>query len=71
MVDERLDPEQLARDIETLGGNACFLPTVEEIAAHVAVEAREGDVVAVLSNGGFGGLHEMLLERLGEPTVAG
>jgi len=70
-VDERLDPEQLARDIETLGGNACFLPTVEEIAAHVAVEASEGDVVAVLSNGGFGGLHEMLLERLGEPTAAG
>ena len=37
---------------------------MEEIAAHVVERAEEGDVVAVLSNGGFGGLHDLLLEGL-------
>ena len=63
-VGERLDPERLVQEVEELGGCARFLPTVEEIASEVGAHAREGDVVAVLSNGGFGGLHGMLLERL-------
>ena len=63
---ERLDPEKLIRDVNERGGNACYLETVDEIANHVAAQAEEGDVVAVLSNGGFGGLHGKLLEKLGE-----
>ncbi|MDE0594707.1 MAG: UDP-N-acetylmuramate:L-alanyl-gamma-D-glutamyl-meso-diaminopimelate ligase [Akkermansiaceae bacterium] len=62
---ERLDPEKLIRDINARGGSGRYLATVDEIANHIAAEAREGDVVAVLSNGGFGGLHGKLLERLG------
>ncbi len=62
--DERLDPERLIRDVNARGGSGRYLETVDEIAAHVAAEAEEGDVVAVLSNGGFGGLHGKLLERL-------
>ena len=69
-VNERLDPEQLVRDIDARGGTGCYLATVEEIAARVAGEAEEGDVVAVLSNGGFGGLHQLLLERLGGAATA-
>lgn len=69
--DERLDPEQLVRDIDTGGGKGVYLATVEEIAEHVAVETEAGDVVAVLSNGGFGGLHGILLERLGETAAEG
>jgi UDP-N-acetylmuramate: L-alanyl-gamma-D-glutamyl-meso-diaminopimelate ligase len=38
-----------------------------EIAAHVASRARPGDVVLVMSNGGFDGVHEKLLRELGEP----
>ena len=30
----------------------------------IASEARPGDHVIVMSNGGFGGIHEMLLARL-------
>ncbi|NIP98208.1 MAG: UDP-N-acetylmuramate:L-alanyl-gamma-D-glutamyl-meso-diaminopimelate ligase [Akkermansiaceae bacterium] len=63
-AEERLDPERLVRDINTRGGNGCYLATVDEIAAHVGKEAQEGDVVAVLSNGGFGGLHGKLLAEL-------
>jgi UDP-N-acetylmuramate: L-alanyl-gamma-D-glutamyl-meso-diaminopimelate ligase len=38
---------------------------VDEIVALLASEVREGDRVVVLSNGGFGGIHEKLLRALG------
>jgi UDP-N-acetylmuramate: L-alanyl-gamma-D-glutamyl-meso-diaminopimelate ligase len=37
---------------------------VDAIVRFLAGAARPGDVVAVLSNGGFGGLHERLLGEL-------
>jgi len=67
--EERLDPEQLVRDIDVGGGRGVYLPTVEEIAEYVVAEVEAGDVVAILSNGGFGGLHGILLERLGEAAT--
>jgi UDP-N-acetylmuramate: L-alanyl-gamma-D-glutamyl-meso-diaminopimelate ligase len=33
--------------------------------AHLARELREGDRVAIMSNGGFGGIHTKLLTALG------
>lgn len=65
-VDEsdRLDPSQLVSDIMAHGTDAWFIDQVEDIVSHVAAEAKPGDVVAVLSNGGFGGIHQKLLEAL-------
>jgi UDP-N-acetylmuramate: L-alanyl-gamma-D-glutamyl-meso-diaminopimelate ligase len=61
----RLSPEQLAGDIaRTCVKDAVYLPAVEAIVAHVAARARAGDVMAIMSNGGFGGIHEKLLEAL-------
>ena len=37
---------------------------VEAIVAYVSERATSGDVIAVLSNGGFGGIHEKLLSEL-------
>ncbi len=61
---ERLDPERLVADIGRHGGDGRHLRAVPEIVEQVVGEARPGDVVAVLSNGGFGGIHGLLLERL-------
>jgi UDP-N-acetylmuramate: L-alanyl-gamma-D-glutamyl-meso-diaminopimelate ligase len=61
---ERLDPDKLAGDIARQGGNGRYVQTVEEIVAIVAGEAEPGDIVAVLSNGGFGGIHGKLLAAL-------
>ncbi|MCW1915801.1 UDP-N-acetylmuramate:L-alanyl-gamma-D-glutamyl-meso-diaminopimelate ligase [Luteolibacter sp. GHJ8] len=61
---DRLNPEKLVEDISRHGGNGRYIHTVDEIVATVAKEARPGDVVAVLSNGGFGGIHKKLLESL-------
>ena len=37
---------------------------MDEIVAHLSSELRTGDVVTVMSNGGFGGLIEKLLDEL-------
>lgn len=65
-VDEhdRLDPRQLVSDVKAQGTDAWFIDEVDDIVTHVAAEAKPGDVVAVLSNGGFGGIHQKLLDAL-------
>lgn len=63
--EERLNPEQLMADLAATGKPAWYLPDVEAIVEHVARHAQPGDVVCVFSNGGFGGIHGKLLERLG------
>jgi len=62
---DRLDPDKLAVDIARHGGHGRYIHKVDDIVATVVAEAKPGDVVAVLSNGGFGGIHNTLLERLG------
>jgi UDP-N-acetylmuramate: L-alanyl-gamma-D-glutamyl-meso-diaminopimelate ligase len=55
---------RLSADIAANGGSGFYLPDVESIVAKVAAEALPGDLIAVLSNGGFGGIHRKLLEAL-------
>jgi UDP-N-acetylmuramate: L-alanyl-gamma-D-glutamyl-meso-diaminopimelate ligase len=61
---ERLDLAAVAAQIQKYGRAARIVPTVEGIVQLVAPELRSGDVVAILSNGGFGGIYEKLPERL-------
>ncbi len=63
--DERLNPEQLIRDLIAAKKEAAYLPDVDSIVAHVAKTVQGGDVICVFSNGGFGGIHGKLLQRLG------
>jgi UDP-N-acetylmuramate: L-alanyl-gamma-D-glutamyl-meso-diaminopimelate ligase len=61
---DRLDPNKLSADIARLGGQGWYLPDVETIIAKVKETAQPGDIIAVLSNGGFGGIHDKLLAAL-------
>ena len=61
---ERLDLAALAAAVQKHGRRARIVPTVDGIVQIVAPELRSGDVVAILSNGGFGGIYEKLPERL-------
>lgn len=63
--EERLDPARLMEDLKASGKEAVYLPDVDTILAHLASQAQGGDVVCILSNGGFGGIHARLLEHLG------
>ncbi len=62
---ERLDPEKLIQDLKAAGKHAAYLTDVDAIVTHVAKSAQGGEVVVVFSNGGFGGIHGKLLDRLG------
>ncbi len=62
---ERLNPEKLMQDLTLAGKTAAYLPDVEAIVSHVVGKAQGGEVVCVFSNGGFGGIHGKLLQRLG------
>jgi UDP-N-acetylmuramate: L-alanyl-gamma-D-glutamyl-meso-diaminopimelate ligase len=62
--DQRLSEDQLVADLGKAGVNARHLPDVDAIVATVSEEARAGDVVIIMSNGGFGGIHRKLLEAL-------
>jgi UDP-N-acetylmuramate: L-alanyl-gamma-D-glutamyl-meso-diaminopimelate ligase len=61
---ERLELPALAAEIEQHGRRARLLPDSDAIVQAVAPEMRSGDVVAILSNGGFGGIYEKLPARL-------
>lgn len=63
---ERLSPEKLVDALWASGTKAWYLGEVAEIVTQVARQAEVGDVVAVLSNGGFGGIHDKLLEALAD-----
>jgi UDP-N-acetylmuramate: L-alanyl-gamma-D-glutamyl-meso-diaminopimelate ligase len=61
---DRLDPDKLSADIARLGGHGFYLPDIPAIVAQVTSQAQSGDIIAVLSNGGFGGIHQKLLTAL-------
>ncbi|HTR65280.1 MAG TPA: UDP-N-acetylmuramate:L-alanyl-gamma-D-glutamyl-meso-diaminopimelate ligase [Terriglobales bacterium] len=63
---ERLNLPVLLEEIKRLGGRARIVPEVDAIVQMVAPELQPGDVVAILSNGGFGGIYEKLPARLKE-----
>jgi UDP-N-acetylmuramate: L-alanyl-gamma-D-glutamyl-meso-diaminopimelate ligase len=63
-----LNPPQLGWDLAAavapLHGRASFASTVDALVEGLGAQAQPGDHVLVMSNGGFGGLHEKLLAEL-------
>jgi UDP-N-acetylmuramate: L-alanyl-gamma-D-glutamyl-meso-diaminopimelate ligase len=51
----------------SLGARGTVIGQIDELARAIASEARAGDHVLIMSNGGFGGLHGKLLAALGAP----
>jgi UDP-N-acetylmuramate: L-alanyl-gamma-D-glutamyl-meso-diaminopimelate ligase len=62
---ERLAPESVVSDLKGIGVDARYIPETKEIVRVVGREAREGDLVIVMSNGGFDNIHQKLLDNLG------
>ncbi len=74
-AEERLDVLQLVEDLVARGQNAHHEDDVAKIVERIASGAVPGDVVVVMSNGGFDRLHERLLNALsakpvGTPPIA-
>jgi UDP-N-acetylmuramate: L-alanyl-gamma-D-glutamyl-meso-diaminopimelate ligase len=64
--EERLHPEEVVRKLNEGGAQAELFADADAIVAAVAPRLASGDVVAILSNGGFDGIYEKLPARLRE-----
>jgi UDP-N-acetylmuramate: L-alanyl-gamma-D-glutamyl-meso-diaminopimelate ligase len=62
-----LDTVKLIADVSRDGKPAVALPDCDAIIKHLLPQLQEGDVVAIMSNGGFGGIHDKLLAALRKP----
>ena len=62
--EERLNEQTLTEQILASGTDCHLGASIEEIVQHVVAHAQSGDVLLVMSNGGFGGIHTRLLEAL-------
>ena len=64
--EQRLNEEQLLADIQAAGTDAYVGKNVDDIVAHVVTHVHPNDVLLVMSNGGFGGIHNKLLIALAQ-----
>jgi UDP-N-acetylmuramate: L-alanyl-gamma-D-glutamyl-meso-diaminopimelate ligase len=63
-VTELFSSAELVRVLDGRGVSAAVFDTVDGIVSHLVAEHRSGDVVLVMSNGGFGNIWEKLLAEL-------
>ena len=63
-MDARLSPNALVDDLKRRGQTALAAASTADIVDTVARDAVPGDLVVVMSNGGFDGVHDKLLEAL-------
>lgn len=62
--EELLDIEGVAASICELGGIADYIPQVDDIVEFITKNSKAGNVILVMSSGGFGGIHQKILENL-------
>jgi UDP-N-acetylmuramate: L-alanyl-gamma-D-glutamyl-meso-diaminopimelate ligase len=68
--DERLEPIHVITALNARHVPASLQADVAEIVAEIAPQVRNGDVVAILSNGGFGGIYEKLPKAIAAAAEA-
>jgi UDP-N-acetylmuramate: L-alanyl-gamma-D-glutamyl-meso-diaminopimelate ligase len=62
--EQRFSSRELTEDLINRGKDAHYFATTDEIIDFLAGNAGQGDVIAILSNGGFDNIHERLLDKL-------
>jgi UDP-N-acetylmuramate: L-alanyl-gamma-D-glutamyl-meso-diaminopimelate ligase len=63
---ERLSPAEVVGKLKGAGVHARHVPAVDDIVAMLRDETRRGDLVVIMSNGGFDDIHRKLLSALAE-----
>jgi UDP-N-acetylmuramate: L-alanyl-gamma-D-glutamyl-meso-diaminopimelate ligase len=61
---ERFSSQQLVNDLNRQGKDAHYFPGTDEIIDFLVTKAKSGDLILVMSNGGFDNIHERLLSVL-------
>lgn len=62
--EDRFSSEQLVQDLITRGKDAHYFPDTDTIIDFLTTAARPQDLILIMSNGGFDGIHERLLAAL-------
>lgn len=62
--DEKLDTAALTQAIADSGASARHIPEIDDIVATLTAEAKSGDTLLFMSNGGFGGIYDKIEEAL-------
>ncbi|MET3116874.1 UDP-N-acetylmuramate: L-alanyl-gamma-D-glutamyl-meso-diaminopimelate ligase [Undibacterium sp. GrIS 1.8] len=60
----------LAETLSPLGAKASVFNDLDKLVSAIVQQAQTGDHILVMSNGGFGGIHQKLLDALASKTVA-
>lgn len=63
-LEERLNPEKIVSELQSFGKTAEFIPSSEKILSTLYQQLKSGDIVCIMSSGGFDGLHTKLLTHL-------
>jgi UDP-N-acetylmuramate: L-alanyl-gamma-D-glutamyl-meso-diaminopimelate ligase len=63
-LQERFSSQQLVADLKDQGKNAHYFTDTDAIIDFLVTEAKSGDLILVMSNGGFDNIHERLLSAL-------
>jgi UDP-N-acetylmuramate: L-alanyl-gamma-D-glutamyl-meso-diaminopimelate ligase len=63
-ADAAISPQEMAGNLSKRGRAAEFIATADEIVARLVPQLTTGDVVVIMSNGSFGGIHDKLLKAL-------
>ncbi len=63
-ADDRLSVDEVISDLKGQGKDAFSIEGPERILEHLTPDLRGGDVVVIMSNGAFGGIHQKLLDAL-------
>jgi UDP-N-acetylmuramate: L-alanyl-gamma-D-glutamyl-meso-diaminopimelate ligase len=66
---EKLNIERLIKDLDGMGRSAWYLATVEDIIRKVCDEIQPGDLIVIMSNGGFGNIYSRLPEALEKKSL--
>ncbi len=64
--ERRLNPEKIVSDLVAQGKEAVFIPQPDQIVSALSKQLQPGDLVCIMSSGGFGGIHQNLLSSLEE-----
>jgi UDP-N-acetylmuramate: L-alanyl-gamma-D-glutamyl-meso-diaminopimelate ligase len=63
-ADDQLSIDELISDLRAAGKQAFSIEGADAIVKHITPDLRAGDVVVIMSNGGFGGIHQKLLDAI-------
>jgi len=66
----RLHPEQIIQDLKGCGKEGYFIPTADEMVPFLTERLIPGDLVCIMSSGGFGGIYTKLVAQLKEKYSA-